>query len=243
MKRINAYDLNNELVTLLIQWDKGVYLYFNDNVFDNNYAVHFFNDNMDEAMVMESSLDSKGILSVKIPDEILTYGKPIIGYICTLNDNEYRNAYRFRILVRKRPKPSNYIHTENEDYIILDSKLKEIENSVIQAKEYSENAKTSEDNAKISEENAKVSEENVQTNADRTEEYVNKAKEYMESANDSANNANDSANNAFVSEQNAKTSETNAEIYAKELKELYNTVPPATDITKEDIDNMMSGLE
>ena len=40
MKRINAYDSNNELVTLLIQWDKGVYLYFNDNTFDNNYSVH-----------------------------------------------------------------------------------------------------------------------------------------------------------------------------------------------------------
>ena len=236
MKRINAYDLNNELVTLLIQWDKGVYLYFNDNVFDNNYAVHFFNDNMDEAMVMESSLDSNGVLSVKVPDDLLALGKTITGYICVTDDSTYRNAYRFRIAVRKKPKPSSYIHTDSEDYIILEAKLKDIEDSVNQAKEYSENAK-------VSEENAKISEENSQTNADSSEEYANKAKEYMESANDSADSASASADNALVSETNAKVSETNAEIYANELKELYNTTPPTTDITKEDIDNMMSGLE
>lgn len=151
MENINAYDSNGELIDLLVQWDKGIILYFNDNIFDDNYTIHLFTDDMDMAMVVESVLDDNGILSVKLPDDILTMGKAITGYICTRTEIEYRNSYKFKLPVRKKPKPSNYIYVDSNEYIFLEDKLDEINANVEITNENVnktlESAKSAKDNA------------------------------------------------------------------------------------------------
>lgn len=243
MENINIYDSNGELVDLLIQWDKGITLYFNDNIFNNDYTIHLFTDSMKEAMVVETLLDDNGILSVKIPDDLLSLGQTITGYICTRTDIEYRNAYRFKIPVRKKPIPSSYIYTDSEEYVVLEMKMDEIEANVELANTYAVNAKISEQNALQSETNSKISEENAKT----SERLVLKSEQNIsvieQNVSTIEQNILISENNTKTSEKNAKTSEMNTKAYADELRELYNTTPPSTDITKEVIDTIMINLE
>ena len=96
------------------------------------------------------------------------------------------------------------------------------------------NAKTSETNSKASETNAKKSEANASTSAANAKNSETNAKASATSASTSANNAKASETKAKASETNAKTSETSsakseseAQKYAKQAKEISESLSGA----------------
>ena len=72
---------------------------------------------------------------------------PITGYIYVEKNDEHKSVYCFRLVVRKRPKPSNYIYVDQKEYITFDKILQEAQKYANESKDYSEKAKEAETNA------------------------------------------------------------------------------------------------
>ena len=108
MQEITIYDIEDNTLTNLVQWDSDVKIFVKEDGIDAAYKVHFFNCKSVDAMVMESTY-ANGVLSTVIPNDLLRDSHPITGYIYVEKDNEHKSVYCFRIVIRKRPKPANYI--------------------------------------------------------------------------------------------------------------------------------------
>ena len=134
MEEINIYTSDGMSINALVQWDKNIYVYFFDNEFEDAYNVHFFTNEMEEDFIVESTLEDN-ILRVKVPDDLIAKGKPIMAYICIYEGEMYKNAFYFKLPVRKRPKPSNYIYTGSSDYIIIQTLIDRCEFFKNQAEE------------------------------------------------------------------------------------------------------------
>lgn len=139
MQEINVYDGSGNYLTDLVQWDKDVLIHIQHPDILQAYNVHFFNSSCEEALVVTSTY-SDGDLRVRIPNELLTYSLPITGYVYIIEGDESKSLYGFRLMVRKRPRPSNYIYVESEDYISLEKVLEE-------CRIFANNALNSENNA------------------------------------------------------------------------------------------------
>lgn len=124
MQEIIVYDVEDNILDTLVQWDKEVKIFVKEDSIDKAYNVHYFNCNSKTAMVVPSSYDS-GILSAPVPNDILTESHPITGYIYIEKDGEHKSVYCFRIIVRKRPKPADYIYSDEKEYITFEAVLKE----------------------------------------------------------------------------------------------------------------------
>ena len=191
MEQIIPYNKNKTSINRLIQWDKGVYVYFYDVKFTKQQTIHLYTNSMNEAMVIETILDSNGILSAKLPDDLLCLGDCIYGYICEYANEEFRSMYRFIIPVTKKPKPSNYIHTESKEYVTIEEKIKEMNDIAQNVSTMSDETKSYLDQTKISEENASNYAQDSLDNANQSLEYANQSKGYMEQSLEYANQSKD----------------------------------------------------
>lgn len=214
MQEIAVYDLDGNTLTNLVQYDTDVYIHIQDPRITDAYQVQFFNPTSESALVMDSTY-SNGVLSVKIPNDLLLQPYTITGYVNVKKSGESKCLYAFRIAVRKKPKPSDWVYVDSKDYVTF-------EQIVAECRKFAENASTSETNAKASE----IAASNSATNA-RTSET--NAKASADAAKISETNSKASENAAKISETNAKDSETNSksseeaskqsEINAKESEE------------------------
>lgn len=174
MQEIIPCDINGDSICGLVQWDRNIHIYLKDEKIDKAYHVHFFNDMMNQAFVVESTYDN-GVLSVKIPNDLLTQPRTITGYVAiTGGEEESRCTLGFRITVRKKPKPSNFVHTESNDYILLDNIRNE-------CKKFSENASysagASSDAAAAAAESAAISERMAESSTSKAAEASESASE------------------------------------------------------------------
>ena len=196
MQEITIYNKNGEPLTELGQWDKNVLIQICEKDIDDAYNVHFINCNSKEAMVVKSTYQD-GTLYAAVPNDILTEPHPITGYIWTGDDTkadeEHKSIYCFRIVVRKRPKPANYVYSDQKEYLTFDTVLEE-------ALGYADSAKKSKNNARESEEKA--------------EQYKNNAEKSEEESSRLALEADTSARNAAESEANSHKYATSAISYA-----------------------------
>lgn len=228
MQEITVYDIDDNALVDLVQWDSNVKIFVKEDGIDAAYNVHFFNCKSTDAMVMESAY-SNGILSTVIPNDLLMDSHPITGYIYVEKNDEHKSVYCFRLVVRKRPKPSNYIYVDQKEYITFDKILQEAQKYANESKGYSEKAKESETNAstyantasqkateasssaiaaKASETASKESETNAAASMDAAKISENNAAKSAENADASKAAAKESQDAAATSEQNAKVSET-----------------------------------
>ena len=237
MQEIDIYDINGEFLTDLVQWDKDVYICIEEENIDKAYQVHFFNKESSLAFVVDSAY-TNGVLKVKIPNKLLMHPHLIAGYINIEKNGEQKCIYGFKIVVHKKPQPSNTVYEDTNDYIRLEVVLQECRDlaaaasnsadaakvsetnakdsedkakvSEINAKDSEVKAKDSEDKANVSETNAKISETNSKVSEIASKDSENKAKTSEVNAKDSEVKAKDSENKAKDSEDKAKVSETNA---------------------------------
>lgn len=210
MQEIVVYDIENNILDTLVQWDKGVKILIKENDIDQAYNVHFANCNSESAMVVPSEYND-GVLSVPVPNDILTEPHIIVGYICISDkDDEFKSIYSFRIPVRKRPKPADYVYSDEKEYLTFEQILKEVKDFVNAASESATQADHSASEAKESELNAKVSETNAKASENASKTSESNAKESELASKDSEINAKASENAAKLSEHNAETSADNA---------------------------------
>ena len=186
MQEITIYDINGNSLISLAQWDKNVKIRVKETEIDKAYNVHFFNKNNNEAMVVKSSYQD-GILSAMIPNDILTEPFPILGYVFVDKNDEQKSTYYFRITIKKRPKPSDYIYSDQKEFLTFEKVLEEAKSYANNADEYAQAAKTSEDNSKSSEAIAELK-------ASETKTYAEQASKDAINAHASKMNALESAN-------------------------------------------------
>jgi len=223
IQEILVYDLDGNAITNLVQYDRDVYVHIKDSRITTAYHVHFFNSTSEKALVMNSTY-SNGVLSVKIPNDLLYQPHTIIGYVNVKKNGESKCLYGFKIAVRKKPMPHDWVHVDSKDYVTFEEIIKECKKfaesastsaanakvSEIASAQSEKNAKDSETKAKISEQNAKTSETNAANSASSALTSANNAKASENKAKVSEKNAKVSETNAANSEKNAKLSETNA---------------------------------
>lgn len=109
MSRTVVLDEYGNCINQLTQWDLNRSIVINDFEYDANPIFHFCNRSSTEALVVESNLNDKKVIS-KIPNELLESTNTILVYIC-LCDNEKNivdTIDYFELPVRKRPKPKDY---------------------------------------------------------------------------------------------------------------------------------------
>lgn len=203
MQEISVYDGNGNYLTDLVQWDKDVTVHIKHPEITQNYNVHFFNSQYESALVVTSTYSS-GELKAKIPNELLTQAFPITGYIYITKNGESKSLFGFKLMVRKRPCPSDYIYVESDDYISLEKVLDE-------CRDYANSASGS---ATASEGSAKRSE----TAANNAKQSETKAAGSASDAAKSATDANSAKTAAANSADTAKGYEDGAGKYAKEAE-------------------------
>lgn len=230
MQEIIVYDANGNSMINLVQWDKDVNIYVKDTNIDRDYPVHFFNDKCEEALVVTSEYED-GTLKAKIPNILLTEPYPITGYINVIKDSEQKCLYGFQLRIRKKPKPSDYVFVETDDYVTLEQIVEECKDY---AKQSADSADESEDYAKKSQSYA------VGGTSSRQNEEQDNSKYYSEQASKQAGNAEGSAkaaekSNLSASESagSASSSAAEAQQYARDAKDLADQV--ASD--KQEIDD------
>lgn len=122
-------DSNNNQIDHLTQWDIGQSLNIKTNIFNVPPVFHFCNIKSQEALVVQSTLNSsKNVVSVNIPNILLQQEYPIIAFVYEYSDqNSGKSIAEIRINVHKRPKPSYYSYVENIDKVsasAINSELK-----------------------------------------------------------------------------------------------------------------------
>ena len=196
MQEITIYNKNGDPLTELAQWDKNVLIQICEKDIDDAYNVHFINCNSKEAMVVKSTYQD-GTLYAVVPNDILTEPHPITGYIWAGDDvetdEEHKSIYCFRVVVRKRPKPANYVYKDQKEYVTFETVLKEASGSA-------DSAKKSKDKARESEKKA--------------EQYKKDAEKSEKKSSKSARKADTAARNAAESESYSLKYATSAKSYA-----------------------------
>ena len=112
------FSFKNKEIKQLFQWDKDIVLVFDSKYI--NQEVHFSN-NKKNALVKD--IDENG--EVSIPNSLLTENKPIEVYLF-LDDNYTKERRILKII--PRPKPDDYVYTEEEikKYEDLEKRLNNI---------------------------------------------------------------------------------------------------------------------
>lgn len=231
MQEINIYDSEGNIIYDLAQWDQNVKIYITEPEIDKAYNVHFFNRNNNEAMVVQSTYENGTLCSI-VPNDILTEELPINGYVVIEKNGEYKSLYCFRILVRKRAKPADYIYSDQKEYITFDKILKEVEEYAMIARSYVEGDTSSRpdestDNAKYYYMQSKLNATNAEISENNALASANIASEKASESETSAINASTSASEALASASAAKISETNANTYYEKTKTLTDSISGA----------------
>lgn len=204
MQEITVYDVHGNTLTNLVQFDTNVHICINDSRITAAYQVQFFNSTSERALVMDSTYKD-GILDVKIPNDLLEQPYAINGYVRVEENGEGKCLYGFKIAVRKKPQPYNWVHVDSHDYVTFAEIIDECKQFAAAANDSSTKAKNSEIAASKSATNAKASE----------------------------NNAASSASAALISEKNAKASETHASNSETNAKESEKASAASVIATKE----------
>lgn len=118
MFEVTCLDAYGEIVTSFTQWDIDQTLTIEDSGLSVAPTFHFCNKNSTEALVVASTMDANGVLTVKVPNSLLMESYPIIAYIYAYaTTTSAKTLATIRIPVEKRVKPSEYKYVENIDVV------------------------------------------------------------------------------------------------------------------------------
>lgn len=196
MNEITVYDMNGNFLTELAQWDEDVFVCIKEEDITQPCAVHFFNSESDMSYVVNSIYED-GVLKAKIPHDLLSKPYSVIGYIYITDIGGNRSVSRFRLNMRKKPMPSNFIYKGTKDYVNIEEVSKE-------CREYSDTSKNCADTSKsyaVGDTGTRNGENN-----DNAKYYSQQSNAYADISFEKATESSDSAKAAKSSEENASSS-------------------------------------
>lgn len=93
-----------------VQWDKGQIIIVDECPPDT--FVHFSNTKSDKAYVLQTDANHE----VLVPDILLQEALPLTAWVYVIEDGIHYTEARREFQVIKRPKPEDYIYTEDDKY-------------------------------------------------------------------------------------------------------------------------------
>ena len=91
----------------LYQWDRGQTLRIVGLSLDAAPEVHFVREGASHAIIRQASMDSSGVISASIPDEVLERAGALHVYVCQSDGDEFSTLYDFSLAVRGRARPGS----------------------------------------------------------------------------------------------------------------------------------------
>lgn len=223
---VSIYDISGLPLSHMVQWDFDRYIYIQDTDLSEAYPIHFFNIESDVAYVVESIFENDR-LKAKIPNVLLTQPHTINGYIYVSENGENKSLYQFRIPIRKRPKPSDIIYEDTDDYIAITT-------AVTECKKYAEQMSNEINKAEQAAENAQTSAKAAEISAAEAEQNV--AKALAEAKESGEFDGEPGASGVFVSETADAVPPENANVHI--ITEESDTIIPIPDSWERDGDNV-----
>lgn len=157
---VTCMDKYGNTVTYLTQWDSNQTLYIEDHGFTTAPFFHFCNKNSEKALVVASTIGSDGVMTVLIPNSLLTEPYNITAYVYLTEDTTSKTVEVIQLPVRPRPMPDTYEYVDDPiviDLIVLATEIRELNAQVTLAEENRVTAET----IRISNEEIRKSNENV----------------------------------------------------------------------------------
>lgn len=126
MYNTTVYTNDGDRLINLVQWDSKVYIKLKVTEIKSAQPVHFYHKDDSYALEVESTYGD-GVLTVKVPDLLLHSPYAIFGYVYSNEDNPTQQSlYGFKIPVAPRSKPSDYIYSDEGDYLIASDLLEQV---------------------------------------------------------------------------------------------------------------------
>lgn len=116
---ITCLDRYGDTIQTLTQWDINQSIYIEDSGFTNPPQFHFCNKNTEKALVVQSTLNSDGVLVVPVPNLLITEPYTISMYVYLFEDNAGKTIETIQIPVRQRPQPDDFEFEDNTEIINL----------------------------------------------------------------------------------------------------------------------------
>lgn len=134
MAKLNVND-GRYNVDSLYQWDRDQVLEIRGLSLPSIPEIHFANETMKEALVVQASMDGSGVITCDIPNPILEKPHKIKAYICTYEGQKFQCLYEITIPVKPKAKPGDYFPRNDEEIYSYNS----LANLINNAKYYLEN--------------------------------------------------------------------------------------------------------
>lgn len=205
--------------------------------------IHFANSVVKEAIVKQATMDNAGIVSVDIPNEILTYPNNIDVYVCIYEGDAFRVLYKFTIPVNPKKKPAEYVLIDEENIHSFNALENKLENTLkLSLENYAEaNAKYDETNVKYS--NAvDLLNEAVEKNNSATEEY-NKGIEYVDNTLESTKEAQSKAEDAQAKAEEAQSKAEEAQTKAENALQTVSDTVEAVETAEAEAIEAIEGVK
>jgi len=110
---------NHCTVDTLYQWDLNQELVIYGLSLTDTPEVHFAHANDPAAIVREATLDSAGVVRVKVPNSLLQRSGKLYAYVCTNEGETFSSLYKLTIPVYPRPQPVDYTVSDEVDVYAL----------------------------------------------------------------------------------------------------------------------------
>lgn len=131
MNKVKILDERNAPLWGVFQWDIGRRITFSGADTSLETEVHFANDRIENAIVVETTT-SGNVITAPIPNELTQHDLPIYVYLYQEDENFGKTMYQFNLQVIGRKKPDDYVYTETEirQYEELSNRIDEIDDEI-----------------------------------------------------------------------------------------------------------------
>lgn len=126
MYNIVCYDSKGRTISNFTQWDLDQTITIKGLSLSKAPLIHFCNKNSTEALSIQSTLNESGDITAEVPNILLEESLVIEAYIFETDGNAGKTLLKISIPVNSKPKPSDYIYSDNVEYISVGNVLTEI---------------------------------------------------------------------------------------------------------------------
>jgi hypothetical protein len=117
-----------------MQWDRNQTLEIYGLSLARAPEVHFSNIGMERAITRQATMDSKGVITVSVPNGLLQKPYTITVHLCQYNGATFETCYTIKIPVTERKQPADYIIESDGDVYSFNALSHEVAQAVADLK-------------------------------------------------------------------------------------------------------------
>lgn len=129
--RIEKHDYTVEPLT---QWDRNQTLEIYGLSLARVPEVHFSNIGMERAITRQATMDSKGVITVSVPNGLLQKPYTITAHLCAYTGATFETLYTVKIPVAERKQPADYTIEDDGDVYSFNALNNKVDQAVADMK-------------------------------------------------------------------------------------------------------------